>query len=189
MVKIFRNYPFKSAEYVVLHAQWAKQRGKNPSLTFLFEKDPRRALTLATRLAYFPVKDHMYLKDIILQDYKCSNCGASNCKLWRPYQTFNVQLLCAICAAASQKENIADIDNDGMRTGEYGKTDQIGWYIPAVPTEEVGGYWGYTSVPGPAVQWWKELPSLPDKNDSSGKTIPSRFAGRVKQFYEGTGDW
>ena len=37
------------------------------------------------------------------------------------------------------------------------KTDQIGWRIPAVPTED-GTYWGYTSVPSPGVQWWTELP-------------------------------
>lgn len=53
------------------------------------------------------------------------------------------------------------MDDKGMRESEIGgsKTDQIGWRIPAVPTEANDTYWGYTSVPEPGVQWWKRLPS------------------------------
>lgn len=40
------------------------------------------------------------------------------------------------------------------------RTDQIGWRVPAVPTED-GTYWGYSSVPTPGVNWWKKLPSFP----------------------------
>jgi hypothetical protein len=46
---------------------------------------------------------------------------------------------------------------------EREKTDQIGWRVPAVPTEEGDTYWGYTSVPDPGVEWWQNLPALSHK--------------------------
>ena len=51
------------------------------------------------------------------------------------------------------------VDADGRRQSRYGKTDQIGWLIPAVPVEEGGTYWGYTSVPEPGVKWWRSVPT------------------------------
>lgn len=45
------------------------------------------------------------------------------------------------------------------RSAMAGGTDQIGWRVPAVPTEEGDTYWGYTSVPEPGVQWWRLLPT------------------------------
>ncbi len=41
------------------------------------------------------------------------------------------------------------------------RTDQIGWRVPAIPTEENNSYWGYTSVPGPGIDWWSHLPTSP----------------------------
>lgn len=39
------------------------------------------------------------------------------------------------------------------------RSDQIGWRVPAVPTEsEVMNFWGYTSVPSAGVDWWRNLP-------------------------------
>jgi hypothetical protein len=35
----------------------------------------------------------------------------------------------------------------------YGKTDQIGWLIPAVPANNNTTFWGYTSVPEKEVNW------------------------------------
>ncbi|OHA80755.1 MAG: hypothetical protein A2675_01240 [Candidatus Yonathbacteria bacterium RIFCSPHIGHO2_01_FULL_51_10] len=43
---------------------------------------------------------------------------------------------------------------------ERDKTDQIGWRVPAVPTEEGNTYWGYTSVPTSGINWWCKLPTL-----------------------------
>jgi len=40
---------------------------------------------------------------------------------------------------------------------ERDRTDQIGWLVPAVPTED-GSFWGYTSVPPEACEWWYKLP-------------------------------
>lgn len=98
--------------------------------------------------------------------YKCSACGAKNCKLWREYQTFSPQLFCAPCAGKNQKRDISTMDADGRRlTPEYEwahgqRSDQIGWLVPAV-TDEDGDFWGYTSVPSDRIAWWKSLPTFP----------------------------
>jgi hypothetical protein len=111
-----------------------------------------------------------YASAAVPAGYVCGTCGASGVKLWRLYQTFlsHQELACAGCAAAAEGCSIADIDADGrrMETGagfapdpKY-RTDQIGWRIPAVPTEEGDTYWGYTSVPPAGVTWWRRLPTL-----------------------------
>jgi hypothetical protein len=95
-----------------------------------------------------------------MSDYVCANCGISGVKLWREYQTVAPQLLCATCAAEDQHKDISTMTPNGryLSQGERGMwTDQIGWYVPAVPTED-GNYWGYTSVPDTGVDWWKCLP-------------------------------
>jgi hypothetical protein len=167
MKKSFRKFPVGSAEYVVLHAKWAKQRGKRPSLAFMGFKEPKQALRWANSLAYFPVAGS-YLFDVSLEKYVCSECGASRVKLWRPYQSFKVILLCADCACKNQEKDVNTMDDGGRVDCEIGgKTDQIGWYVPAVPSEESTPgdmiYWGYTAVPGPGVDWWKKLPNWPVK--------------------------
>ena len=93
--------------------------------------------------------------------YCCAGCGATGVKLWREYQTVQPQLLCANCAATNQNRNISDMDSDGKYIdSEMGyRSDQIGWYVPAVPDKEGIGYWGYTSVPDAGVKWWKRLPN------------------------------
>lgn len=97
-------------------------------------------------------------------NYRCGTCGATGCKLWRDYQTFleHQTLLCARCAAEEQEKDISDIDECGQIESDLvGRTDQIGWRIPAVPTEENDTFWGYTSVPEEGCQWWDRLPTLP----------------------------
>lgn len=108
-----------------------------------------------------------YSKPATPANYKCARCGATNCKLWREYQTINPQLLCARCTGKNQKIDISGIDSRGRIadkdfTGR--RTDQIGWYVPAVPDEEGVGYWGYTSVPQAGCDWWAKLPTLPVNN-------------------------
>jgi len=93
-------------------------------------------------------------------EYKCGCCGATQVKLWRGYNEVPVKLLCATCAAKEANKNIAGIDSDGRRPTDMGRTDQIGFFVPAVPDEEDVGYWGYTSVPTAGVNWWRRLPTL-----------------------------
>ena len=102
-----------------------------------------------------------YQSHTVPTDYVCGSCGATGIKLWREYNTFDPQLFCARCAAKDQGEDISDIDASGKIGWEYGeRTDQIGWYVPAVPDEEGDGFWGYTSVPNAGVEWWRHLPTL-----------------------------
>jgi hypothetical protein len=91
--------------------------------------------------------------------YRCDNCKVTHVKLWREYQTQFPNLLCCDCAAKGQKKDISGIGLDGYRPSEYGRTCQIGWYVPAIPDEEGLGYWGYTSVPQEGIDWWQALPT------------------------------
>lgn len=102
-----------------------------------------------------------YTKRETPPDYKCDKCGATGCKLWREYQTFadSTLLLCCDCAAKDQGKDISDIDERGKHGSKYGRSDQIGCYIPAVPTEEDDTFWGYTSVPQAGCDWWYGLPT------------------------------
>lgn len=43
------------------------------------------------------------------------------------------------------------------------RTDQIGFRVPAVPTEENDTFWGYTSVPEAGCIWWGNLPTRMEK--------------------------
>jgi hypothetical protein len=104
--------------------------------------------------------DFKYSSNQVPDDYTCSSCGRRDVKLWRLAHTFDPELLCCICAADNQKKDIFDMDASGtISLGKRGRTDQIGWYVPAVPTEDGGGYWGYTSVPDAGCNWWRLLAS------------------------------
>lgn len=99
--------------------------------------------------------------------YHCSRCGERQVKLWRQYQTLacQVDLLCGDCAVADQNERGSTdtlrpgqrVGDDGKIEGLYGRSDQIGWLVPAVPTEDGETFWGYTSVPDAGCKWWKSL--------------------------------
>ncbi len=93
--------------------------------------------------------------------YRCSGCDASGCKLWRQHQTFvsHIRLLCCDCAAKGEGKSVDEIDDAGKRPTENGRTDQIGWLVPAVPTVEGDTYWGYSAVPRAGCDWWKKLPT------------------------------
>ncbi len=101
-----------------------------------------------------------YSKNQVSEDYKCDQCHKMGIKLWREYQTFQPQLLCAKCAAEDQNKNINSMNSGGFyHTTRFGWSEQIGWYIPAVPDEEEFGFWGYTSVPDEGINWWRNLPN------------------------------
>lgn len=108
-----------------------------------------------------------YSSNIVPDNYKCTTCGIHGCKLWREYQVFAdmTELVCCDCAGKSQKEDVSQIDDAGLRPlnpeiyGSNQRTDNIGWRIPAVPTTDGSTFWGYTSVPDDGVLWWKKLPT------------------------------
>lgn len=99
--------------------------------------------------------------EYVPQEYKCYKCSKHGVKLWRDYQAFldKQELLCATCAAEAQKKDISGMDSDGRYFTGENKTDQIGWLVPAVPSEDGTTLWGYTSVPQAGVDWWRKLPN------------------------------
>lgn len=127
-----------------------------------------RKLTKSTNEAYQAIDEIIqnikkpvdYSSSICPSTYYCQRCGATSVKLWRPYQSFNIRLLCAHCASEDQKQDITEMDDNGTIPVYEGRTrtDQIGWYIPAIPSEENDSYWGYTAVPVLAIEWWRRLP-------------------------------
>lgn len=97
------------------------------------------------------LKAFKYTEGKCPERYVCTKCGASECKLWRQYQTLreHIELLCISCAEKDQKKKCEL---------EEGGSDAIGWLVPAVPTEDGETYWGYTSVPISGCDWWDSLP-------------------------------
>ncbi len=100
----------------------------------------------------------------IPDNYECKDCGATGCKLWREYQTFlDHQVLRCVSCAEKNQDKPCTLKETGKKSDILGShSDQIGWLVPAVPTEENDTYWGYTSVPQPGVEWWKNLPLHPE---------------------------
>lgn len=93
--------------------------------------------------------------------YVCTKCAAAGLKLWREYQPHmdSTKLFCAACALIDQKRT-GPVDELGMCRDRFGaKCDQIGQLFPAVPTEDNATFWGYTSTPQHAVNWWRRLPT------------------------------
>lgn len=100
-----------------------------------------------------------YSSTAVPKDYRCHGCKAHGCKLWRETGFPPIRLECARCALQSQ-EKAGPVDANGFRQSSDGfRTDQIGWRLPAVPDEQGVGYWGYTSTPAAAIQWWRRLPT------------------------------
>lgn len=90
-------------------------------------------------------------------DYICQECECHGDKLWRRYQTFMPEVLCGPCVVKKFPPNDSLWrDRSSYLTGEG---DQLGWFVPCVPTEDNSTYWGYTAVPQAGVEWWKRLPS------------------------------
>lgn len=112
------------------------------------------------------------------RDYRCGVCGCTEIKLWREYQTIADQtsLLCASCAHATQNASPhTSYNKDEKRPYfDFSDGDQIGWMVPAVPTEDGATFYGYTSVPSERVLWWLELPTYKD-NEREIATLRSQF--------------
>lgn len=103
-----------------------------------------------------------YSLGIVPGGYQCGTCNKRGCKLWREYNTVLSQqsLSCCDCAGKSQKKDVSQIDEKGkIPYRDLGRCDQIGWLMPAVPTEDGTTYWGYSSVPQDGCEWWINLPT------------------------------
>ena len=97
------------------------------------------------------------------EGYVCTRCRSAGRKLWREYNTCAdyTKLFCAACALKNQRKK-GPVGEDGKRLDNMGdRTDQIGWLIPAVPTEDGATFWGYSSVPPAGCTWWRGLPTGP----------------------------
>lgn len=99
-------------------------------------------------------------------EYACGKCGASGVKLWRashaPYD--DLELRCARCALEEAEcgHGVSELDEWGRHVCHPAvPTDRIGGLVPAVPTEDGGTFWGYTSVPAAGCVWWWRLPLVP----------------------------
>lgn len=84
-------------------------------------------------------------------DYVCSECSKRGVRLYRGYSSSFVELRCTACALKDQKRSEPDQPS----------ACSIGWLVAAVPTEDDGFWWGYTSVPDAGVNWWNSLPTNP----------------------------
>lgn len=108
------------------------------------------------------MKPFKYADKRVPEGYTCQDCGATGVKLWREYMVVMSfqELRCRKCAEKNQVEAIKKQEEFFTKYGLVHRphTDQIGELVPAVPTEEGDTFWGYTSVPDAAVEWWKELP-------------------------------
>ncbi len=167
------DYPYGSSEYVKLHGDVRIAEGKRPTERiegFDHVESAEEHYRWAERLAYFPLNGAQYLQGIDLDFYTCSECGAKECKLWREYNTFldHQTFYCGNCVFGDKEKTF--INSEGTIKREYGSIDQIEGKVPAVPTED-GSYWGYTSVPGPGVRWWKALPSYPSTRSEAEKKL------------------
>lgn len=85
-------------------------------------------------------------------DYRCRDCGATGCRLWRGYNVSRGELRCTTCT-----------EREEGRAWSPDEKHSIKWSVAAVPTEDGCGYWGYTSVPAAGVAWWERLPLRPER--------------------------
>lgn len=97
--------------------------------------------------------------------YSCDDCGASECKLWREYNTFieHQKLRCAMCACKKEGKNFHDLNLE--------KHMSIGFLVPAVPTKDGTDMYGYTSIPLVYTAWWYTLKDRPMTDDDIAKPV------------------
>lgn len=92
-----------------------------------------------------------------MPEYKCSNCGKSGVKLWRTFWGFNETCFQCTCEREKIKPDAIEINKDGTHLTDSILTDQVGWSVPAVPSDS-GIFYPYSSVPEDKIKWWQELP-------------------------------
>jgi hypothetical protein len=125
---------------------WWLHIGETPFPVGDGDRDDVAAMVREKYIGDPPPSDHSK----IWGGYTCSGCGAKGVQLWRDYQTFlDAQTLrCRACCEAHEGKSLRD------------GGDQIGWSVPAAPTPDGSTFWGYSSAPMAAVDWWRALPEL-----------------------------
>ena len=107
-----------------------------------------------------------YVAGEVPETYKCQICGQVHVKLWRKSNTFlnHQTLVCASCLSRMHKQGNflpklikTKHGFHWTRNDRLQPSDQLGDFMPAVPTEENDTFWGYTSVPKAGCKWWNEL--------------------------------
>lgn len=102
-------------------------------------------------------------ENILPEKYLCSECRATDCKLWRESFVHGSKLLCARCAARLVVRLTGapelKISADGTHPAEHGPTDMIGHLVPAMPI--VGLAYGdpKSFVTREICQQWRALPT------------------------------
>lgn len=124
--------------------------------------DTENQTTTSWKIIYFNESNEIVVESKQLikpKEYKCETCGKTKVKLWRDYM--GTTLSCVDCTLNNAGLTGTLVDDNGRRETEYGKTDQLGWYVPAI--QVVPGFemlWGYTSVPQNRVEEWCKLPTM-----------------------------
>lgn len=101
----------------------------------------------------YPKPEQVYTPDI---KCVCEECGITDVKMWRESYVIveRVKTYCYTCVEEITGKRI-----------NLSLCDQVGPYVPAVPTNDgSNSYWGYSSVPDDGCWWWKLLPV----NDMTG---------------------
>lgn len=103
--------------------------------------------------------------------FSCGSCGVVGVKLWRDYGTFfhAEELRCVDCACTDQSK--PDLVYDASKVTAQGKipsphpfmhgrySDNIGWMVPLIVSEDEETVWGYTSCPEEDIVRWEALPN------------------------------
>ena len=99
-------------------------------------------------------------KQEVPKGYQCSQCRATNCKLWRHRCDCCARLLCADCTARDQGEEIGNMNADGCRPSRViAQDNRIGSFVPALPDYALGGYLPDLTAPLEEQEWWRLLPN------------------------------
>ena len=109
----------------------------------------------------------LYDGDETPKTYKCHHCGQVHVKLWRlQLKPIEQQtLICAPCLSRRYAEKgflprFIQTKQGGYWTSRKAgiRSDRIGSFVPAVPSEDNRFLWGYDSVPKVGIEWWHRLP-------------------------------
>ena len=119
------------------------------------------------------VKTQLYMSetmkesaDAVKKFYLCSNCKENGVKLWRKEN--EPEVYCCTCTVAKSRYTLIDLQDDGtIFSEEFGRTNQIGDYFPAIMYEVENDKLVWCDKnqveDDRCLRWWEELPSRPHR--------------------------